>query len=63
MAFKPVKFYKEVKSEMGKVTWPTRKETTLSTIMVFFFVFLTAIFLFIADEVIYNVLWKLILDM
>ena len=57
---KPVKFYKEVKSEMGKVAWPTRKETVTTTIMVFIFVFLAALFLFSADQII-SVVVKLIL--
>ncbi len=52
MAVKPVKFFKEVRSEVSKVTFPTRKETTMTTIMVFIFVFLAALFLFVADEVI-----------
>ncbi len=52
MAFKPVKFFKEVRSEVAKVTFPTRKETTMTTIMVFIFVFLAALFLFAADQVI-----------
>lgn len=47
----PVEFYKQVRSEMKKVTWPSRKETTVSTISVFIMVFLAAIFLFLADQV------------
>lgn len=34
MALNPAKFIREVRQEMDKVTWPTRKETTVSTIMV-----------------------------
>ncbi|MBK66592.1 MAG: preprotein translocase subunit SecE [Rickettsiales bacterium] len=52
MALNAVKYYKEVKSEMAKVTWPSRKETIMSTIMVFIFVSLTALFLFAADQII-----------
>lgn len=52
MAVKPAKFFKEVRSEMAKVTWPTRKETVTSTIMVFIFVALAAVFLFTADQII-----------
>lgn len=36
---------------MGKVTWPSRRETTISTIAVFVMVFLAAIFLYVADQV------------
>ncbi len=31
----PFKFLQEVRAEAQKVTWPTRKETTITTIMVF----------------------------
>ena len=31
----PFKFMQEVRAEAQKVTWPTRKETTITTIMVF----------------------------
>ncbi len=47
----PVEYYKQVRSEMKKVTWPTRKETTVSTIAVFIMVTIAAIFLFFADQV------------
>ncbi len=30
----PAKFIREVRQEMGKVSWPSRKETTISTAMV-----------------------------
>ena len=48
----PVAYYKQVKSEMQKVTWPTRKETTISVIAVFVMVTLSAVFLFMADQII-----------
>ncbi|MEM6780849.1 MAG: preprotein translocase subunit SecE [Pseudomonadota bacterium] len=48
----PIQFYKEVRAEMKKITWPTRKETTASTIAVFIMVILAAIFLFLSDQVI-----------
>lgn len=46
------KFVKEVKQETSKVTWPSRKELTMSVIMVFIMVFLAAIFLYLSDQVI-----------
>ena len=46
------KFIKEVKQETKKVTWPSRKETTVSVIMVFVMVFLAAIFLYLSDQII-----------
>lgn len=47
----PVEYFRQVKAEMKKVTWPTRRETTVSTIAVFVMVFLAAIFLYLADQV------------
>jgi preprotein translocase subunit SecE len=52
MAFSPFKFLQEVRSETAKVTWPTRRETTITTIMVFVMVALASIFFFMADLVI-----------
>lgn len=47
----PFKFLQEVRAEAQKVTWPTRKETTVTTIMVFVMVFVTSIFFLLADQV------------
>ncbi len=56
----PIEFLKQVKAEGKKVTWPTRQETVISTIMVFIMVTLAAIFLFLADQVISTVIrWLL----
>src|ERR1700761_1515180 len=52
MAISPFKFLQEVRSETNKVTWPTRRETTITTIMVFVMVALASIFFFAADQVI-----------
>jgi preprotein translocase subunit SecE len=46
----PAKFMREVRQEASKVTWPTRKETTVSTIMVIVMVILAAIFFFLVDQ-------------
>jgi preprotein translocase subunit SecE len=46
----PLQYLREVKQEGKKVTWPTRKETTTSTIAVFIMVVLASIFLFFADQ-------------
>ncbi len=48
----PVEFFRQVRSEAKKVTWPTRQETTVSTIAVFIMVFLAAVFLYFADQII-----------
>ena len=51
MKTSPIQFINEVKAEIKKVTWPTRKETTVSTIAVFIMVTLAATFLFLADQI------------
>ncbi|MDN2568083.1 preprotein translocase subunit SecE [Aquibium sp. A9E412] len=48
----PFTFLQQVRSETAKVTWPSRRETVISTIMVLAFAFLAAIFFFLADQVI-----------
>jgi preprotein translocase subunit SecE len=45
-------FFQEVRSEGAKVTWPTRKETMITTAMVFVMVVLASIFFLLADMVI-----------
>ncbi|WP_420135195.1 preprotein translocase subunit SecE [Rhodopseudomonas sp.] len=52
MAFSPFKFLQEVRSETAKVTWPSRREVTITTIMVFIMVALASIFFFFADQLI-----------
>ncbi len=47
----PFKFLQEVRAEGQKVTWPTRKETTVTTIMVFVMVALACIFFLVADQI------------
>ena len=47
----PFKFLQEVRAEAQKVTWPTRKETTVTTIMVFIMVVIASIFFLLADQV------------
>jgi preprotein translocase subunit SecE len=48
----PLEFIRQVRSEIKKITWPTRKETTVSTMAVFIMVFIVSIFLFLADQLI-----------
>jgi preprotein translocase subunit SecE len=47
----PFKFLQEVRTEAQKVTWPTRKETGITTMMVFVMVIITAIFFLVADQI------------
>ncbi|WP_114395896.1 preprotein translocase subunit SecE [Oleisolibacter albus] len=48
----PAEFMREVRREVAKVTWPTRKETLVSTAMVFLMVALASIFFLLADQII-----------
>ena len=48
--FRPVKYVQEVKNEMDKVTWPSRRETTVTSIMVLIYVFIAAIFFLLSDQ-------------
>ncbi len=52
MPFQPVKFVREVRTEMGKVTWPSRRETLVTTGLVFAMAAVAAIFFFVVDQVI-----------
>jgi preprotein translocase subunit SecE len=47
----PGQFVKQVRQEVAKVTWPNRRETTISTIMVFVMVLVAAIFFMMVDQV------------
>jgi preprotein translocase subunit SecE len=48
----PLKFLQEVRTETDKVTWPTRRETIVTTIMVFVMVTAAALLFLIGDQVI-----------
>jgi preprotein translocase subunit SecE len=48
----PFKFLQEVRSEVNKVTWPSRRETMITTAMVFVMVAVASIFFMLADQVI-----------
>lgn len=54
-----IDFFRQVKTEAKKITWPSRKETTLSTISVFVMVVILAIFLYCSDQVIAFVIQKI----
>jgi len=47
----PMEFVEQVRSETSKVTWPTRKETIVTTIMVMIMVFFASLFFLGADTV------------
>lgn len=46
----PLAFFRQVKIEAKKVTWPTRPETISSTVAVFIMVVVASVFLFLADQ-------------
>ncbi|VVT20227.1 preprotein translocase subunit SecE [Rhizobium sp. EC-SD404] len=46
----PITFIQQVRAETAKVTWPSRRETLISTIMVLIMVFVASIFFFAADQ-------------
>ncbi len=47
----PGEFIRQVRQETAKVTWPTRRDTTISTILVFIMVVLAALFFFTVDQI------------
>jgi len=53
-------FFEEVKTELGKVTWPTRKETVATTWVVVVIIFLISLYLGACDVLLAK-LMKLIL--
>lgn len=48
----PAKFLQEVREETRKVSWPTGRETGITTVMVFIMVVVAALFFLLADQVI-----------
>ncbi len=47
--FNPFEFVQEVRQEVSKVTWPTRKEVWVTTLMVLIMVALAAVFFLVTD--------------
>jgi len=47
----PLEFVTQVRQETAKVTWPTRKETVVTTGMVFVMVAVMAVFFFFVDQI------------
>ena len=45
----PLQFIQQVRAEVGKVVWPTRREVMLTSVMVFILSALTAVFFAIVD--------------
>ncbi len=47
----PFEFLQQVRAEASKVTWPTRRETVVTTVMVLIMVTLASLFFLLADKV------------
>jgi preprotein translocase subunit SecE len=45
----PFQFLQQVRTETSKVTWPTRRETAITSMMVFMFVIAASLFFLVAD--------------
>ncbi|WP_417250763.1 preprotein translocase subunit SecE [Celeribacter sp.] len=56
----PLQFIQQVRSEVSKVVWPTRREVMLTTMMVFIMSALVATFFFIVDLLIRTGLTELL---
>ena len=52
----PFKYVQQVRNEISKIVWPTRKETMPTTVMVFVMSALVALFFFIIDTITSNML-------
>ena len=58
MMFNPLKFVQSVKQEAFKVTWPTRKDVLIGSLMVFVLASIAAIFFLLLDQIL-----KFLLDL
>jgi len=47
----PFEFVQQVRAEVSKVTWPTRKETVITTVMVLVMSILASLFFLTADQI------------
>jgi len=50
MATNPFTFLQDVRTEAGKVTWPTRRETVITTILVIIMVVVASVFFVAVDQ-------------
>jgi preprotein translocase subunit SecE len=56
----PVEFIQQVKREISKVAWPTRKEVIVTTIMVFVLVLIAAGFFLAVDQILVRIIRTLL---
>jgi len=51
MAFNPFEFAQQTRTEIAKITWPSRAETITTTIFVIILVLIAGLFLFAVDQI------------
>ncbi len=56
----PARFIREVRQEMAKVTWPTRKETGVSVVMVCVMAVIAALYFVVVDNTLMFVIGKIL---
>ena len=59
----PIQFLRQVKQEVSKVSWASRKEVTVTSVMVLIMGGLAATFFFFTDSIISYILRKLIVGL
>ena len=58
----PIQFFRQVKQEVKKVTWPTRKEVMQTSLVVIVLVAIAAAFFFFVDQILGWIV-KIVLDL
>ncbi len=58
----PIQFFRQVKQEVKKVTWPTRKEVMQTSLVVIVLVAIAATFFFFVDQILGWIV-KIVLDL
>ena len=56
MIVNPFKYVQQVRSEVSKIIWPSRRETITTTVMVFVMATIVAIFFFLIDTLVGSLL-------
>jgi preprotein translocase subunit SecE len=51
------RFFQEVRTEGDKVTWPNRRETMITTVLVILLAILTSLFFLVVDECVHFMIW------
>ena len=59
----PVEFVQQVREEARKISWPSRKEVMISTVMVMIMVAMASVFFFVVDSILKWGIDKLLLGL